>query len=618
MRIAVLIKQVPVLEDMALGPDGRLQRDGHDHEMNPYCRRAVAEAVRLSQHHNGRCTAITMGPDEAEAVLREAIAWATLHGVEMDGVLLSDPAFAGSDTLATAQTLSAALRLTGPFDLILLGRNSVDADTGQIGPEVAQLLDLPFGAGVRYLNVESGAASMGCEQDDGYSQIEIQLPAVLSAAERLIEPAKVDPAAQRQLGCTPILRIRAADLGAGPWGQAASPTRVGAVRAHYCTRDGRVLSGTVDEQVHEAVELLMSRGALGAQSDRQATDGVPPAALEPRVPLKPGSVVAVLVERGRPSQARELLGKAAQLAAQIGGSTVAMGVQLPDATILGAWGADQSIELANSSPDQVVEEDISETVAEWATVELPWAVLAPSTMWGREVAGRVAVRLRAGLTGDAVDLEVGSDGRLVAWKPAFGGQLVAAVHSISDVQMATVRAGVLPLLPERCATAQFRALRVERRGRIRVLARDRDDDLELLQRALTVVGVGTGVSPERYDELQPLLQILGAELAATRKVTDRGWLPRLRQIGITGQSISPSLYIALGLSGKFNHMVGLREAGTILAVNTERDAPVFAAADIGIIGDWQVIVPKLATALSRHVPSDGTRLRSSAALQSGP
>ncbi len=108
-----------------------------------------------------------------------------------------------------------------------------------------------------------------------------------------------------------------------------------------------------------------------------------------------------------------------------------------------------------------------------------------------------------------------------------------------------------------------------------------------------MVGVGQGVAPEEYPLLDPLRDLLGAELAATRKVTDRGWLPRARQIGITGRSIAPRLYVVFGASGKFNHMVGVRAARTVLAVNSDPDALVFQAADVGIVGDWREVVPLL-------------------------
>src|SRR5512135_3453037 len=143
MRIAVLVKQIPKFEAMELGPDGRLRRDGIELELNPYCRRAVSKAVELAAERAGsRVTVLTLGPPAAEDALREAIAWGLARTVDIDGVLVTDPAFAGSDTLATAKALAAALDREGPFDLILAGRNSVDADTGQVPPELAELCDL--------------------------------------------------------------------------------------------------------------------------------------------------------------------------------------------------------------------------------------------------------------------------------------------------------------------------------------------------------------------------------------------------------------------------------------------------------------------------------------------
>ena len=133
MKIAALVKQVPKFEAMELGPDGRLVRDGLELELNPYCRRAVSKGVELASATNGTCTIITLGPPAAEDVLREAIAWGADRGI-----LVTDPAFAGSDTLATARALAVVLEREGPFDLVLVGRNSVDADTGQVGPEVAR------------------------------------------------------------------------------------------------------------------------------------------------------------------------------------------------------------------------------------------------------------------------------------------------------------------------------------------------------------------------------------------------------------------------------------------------------------------------------------------------
>ncbi|HEY5245472.1 MAG TPA: electron transfer flavoprotein subunit alpha/FixB family protein, partial [Acidimicrobiales bacterium] len=252
-------------------------------------------------------------------------------------------------------------------------------------------------------------------------------------------------------------------------------------------------------------------------------------------------------------------------------------------------GADEVVDLVG----EPVGEDVAAALVAWAGERLPWAVLAPGTAFGREVAARAAAALGAGLVGDAIAVDV-VDGRLVAAKPAFSGALVADITCTSPVQLVTVRPGVLPVPAERPAGT----VRHDRRtaapiGRVRVRSRRRDDDVEVLARAEVVIGVGAGVQPDEYADLSALAAIFGAELAASRKVTDKGWAPRARQVGITGRSIAPRLYIAIGVSGKFNHMVGVRAAGTVLAINADADAPVFGHADVGIVGDWHDVVPAL-------------------------
>jgi electron transfer flavoprotein alpha subunit len=130
-------------------------------------------------------------------------------------------------------------------------------------------------------------------------------------------------------------------------------------------------------------------------------------------------------------------------------------------------------------------------------------------------------------------------------------------------------------------------------SRVRVLAKHREDDSDELATASVVVGVGVGVHPDDYPMLRSLCARFGAVLCATRKVTDKGWMPRARQVGITGHSIAPGLFISLGASGKFNHTVGMRAAGTIVAVNTDPDAPIFGWADVGVVGDWKTVLPAL-------------------------
>ena len=568
--------------------------------MNPYCRRAVAAGVTLARHSGGTCTAVTLGPPNAEDVLREAVAW----GAD-DGLHLCDPAFVGSDTLATARALAAALRVAGPFDLVLFGRNSIDGDTGQVGPEVAQLLDLPFACGARQLTAAGRRLRLELELDDGVQDVEIELPAVLSVAERLCDPCKVDPDGRAAVPADRIRRMQAAALGPGPWGAAGSPTRVGATHPMVHERLNEVPEGPLESRVAAAVRVLARRGALTTAPDgdadtAQALPGMAPGREMETGPVPagaapaPGRVVAVLVERGRPELADELVGAAARLGQTMGAAVHVLAPDEPAADRLAGAGADVVVELVGSA----VAEDVAAAVVAYVGETSPWAVLAPSTAFGREVAARAAAATGSGLVGDAIGLSV-RDGVLVAAKPAFAGALVADITCTGLPQMVTVRPGVLPAPVHRGRTARAERRQVAARGRVRVLAERRNDDVETLARAQVVIGVGTGVTPDEYERLTPLAALLGSELAASRKVTDRGWAPRARQVGLTGRSIAPRLYLAVGLSGKFNHMVGVRAAGTIVAINTDPAAPVFDHCDVGIVGDWHEVVPLLADAIRR-------------------
>jgi electron transfer flavoprotein alpha subunit len=588
LRIAVLLKQVPRVEEMELGPGGVLNRADVDLEMNPYCRRAVSKGVELAKETSGTCTVLTLGPESAEDSLREAIAWGADRGV-----LVTDPAFAGSDTLATARALAAALTRIGPFDLILVGRNSVDADTGQVGPTIAELLGLSFLGGVKRLEITGSEISATSESDDRLVEFSATLPAVLSCAERLCDPAKVDPAGRAAVAAERLERLTAAELGPGPWGQAGSPTSVGAMRVYDDRREGIRLEGSIGQQVRDAVRLLAEAGVLHADvADARNVEPVPDGW------VRGDDLIAVLIEPGRPRVAWELLGAAAKLAGQRGGRVVAIAVTAPgdpepDAYELSCRGADELVVLRGGP----AESDVAGGLSQWCGQTHPWAVLVAGTMWGREVAARTAARLGVGLVGDAVELTV-EDGRLIAWKPAFGGKVVAAIASSSSTQLVTVRPGILGLsIPRDGRLLGSTELAAPSRGQTQLLSSQIEDEMDELAAADCVIGVGRGVAPEEYVQLDPLRRVLGAELAATRKVTDVGWLPRARQLGITGRSIAPRLYIAVGMSGKFNHLIGVRRSKRILAINSDPDALVFSCADVGIVGDWREVVPVLAAAL---------------------
>ena len=588
--------------------EGRLVRDGVPLEVNAYCRRANAKAVELAGA-GGEVVVFTMGPPAAADALREMIACGAHRGVH-----LCDPAFAGSDTLATAVALAAAIRREGPFDLVLAGLNSLDSDTGQVPVEVAELLDLPFAAGVRDLEVDAGTFTARLETDDGYCTVTGDLPVALSAAERLCAPSKAPPEVYAEVADDLITRLAAADLDVPveQLGASGSPTSVGPVRVLTATR--RALRAA---SVAEAVDMLEEFGAFvdAPESDDDAADASPGSAA-----LLEAGTDGAHAEAGErsvwcfftePPVGAELLGEAAELAAWISGTVTAVTTiaDPADRSGLPAAGADRLllIESAAEPSEQAA------ALAAAAAQRLPWGLLVEGTRSGRVVASIVAARCGWGLTGDAVGLEVSPSGRLVAWKPAFGGRLQVPILSRSPVQMATIRPGVLASRPPRVDARELEAelLPAPPPARIRTVSVERDDaDTGELRRARTVVAVGVGVDPDGYPVIDELRAALGdAALGATRRVTDQGWVPRGRQIGVTGHAVSPRLLVAVGSSGRFNHTVGIRNAGVLMAVNSDPDAEIFDQVDVGVVGEWQTIVPELTAELNKRAIA--ARIRSS-------
>ena len=290
MRIAVLVKQIPTFEEMALDDDGRLIRTGLALEMNAYCRRAVAQAVELAA---GPASVDRDRPDARPAERRGRAAGGDRLGarrrVEIDGVLVTDPAFAGSDTLATARALAAALRLTARSTSCSSAGTPSTPTPARSPPQLAELLDLPFVTGVRSAAPRRAVPAARCEHDDDWVDAEVDLPALLSCAERLIAPCKVDPDGRAAVPAERIRTLTAADLGAGPWGQAGSPTGSGAVRLLEVDREGT--SSTARSTTRSTGRSTSCRrGALAGHDDvasRRA--GRPPPAGDRTGPASPSS-----------------------------------------------------------------------------------------------------------------------------------------------------------------------------------------------------------------------------------------------------------------------------------------------------------------------------------------
>ena len=602
MRIAVCIKQVPAVSALAFDPATRtIRRDGVRSEISAFDVRALLRAIELRDDHGGEVVAITMGPPAAREALAECLALGADRAVH-----LCDPAFAGSDTLATARALAAALRRE-PYDLVLCGRNSVDAETGQVGPEIAELLDLPQVTIARTLTVDLVARTLRAERetDEGIDVVSAPLPAVVTAAEDLA-PERFTTKAEREAATAkPIATLSAADLRLDfeTVGAAGSPTWVLDLEGVEEHRRREMIEGaTPAEQVAALVERLLGHGLFGEWTVERPA---PPPLRVPAEVARGGQrdvlVVAETLEGHLRPVVGELVGKATQLAPILGGRVSALVAgAAAHVEALAAQGAARVLVAADDG-FLAGSEAYAALLAAVIRRERPGLVLVPATVFGRDLAPRVAARLELGLTGECVDLSVDADGRVLQHKPAFGGSIVALIASRVQPEMATVRPGMLaPGVALAGQTAEV--VHLDDRpvaDRVRLLERHTDaEGAAELEEATAVVGVGMGIGgSDHLPQVQALAEVLGGALCTTRDVSDAGWLPKQYQVGITGRAIAPQLYIAVALRGAFEHTVGVRRSGLIVAINRSAKAPIFKVCDYGLVGDWAVLVPELTAQL---------------------
>ncbi len=255
MNIIVCLKQVPGTTDVSIDPEtNTLRRQGIKNIINPFDAYALEEGVRLKERYGGKVIAISMGPPQAEEMLREAISC----GAD-EAILLSDAAFAGADTLATSYTLSQAIRKIEQYDLVICGRQTIDGDTGQVGPELAEWLDIPFIAYVSKVEeIDNDLMRVERMVEDGHEIIEMSLPGIITVVKEINVPRLPSLRGMARSRKAEIPVWTAGDLGVdeGMVGLSGSATTV--VRVFFPERihEGEMLEGDPESQVDALLEKL--------------------------------------------------------------------------------------------------------------------------------------------------------------------------------------------------------------------------------------------------------------------------------------------------------------------------------------------------------------------------
>jgi len=605
LKIAVCIKQIPLIEEANFDAVTKtIKRDGPA-VISAYDLRAIALAVELKKSHGAETTVVTMGPPQARSALVDALAMGMDHAVHLE-----DRAFAGADTLATARALALWLA-RGKFDLIMLGKYSLDAETGQVGPEIAELIGAAQITGARKLEIDGRMLRAERESDEGFDEVEAEMPAVITCAERVAQPVKVKPGAADEAATKPIEVVRATELGADAkeFGLAGSPTWVQEVRVVTTPKTEPKFIDASDPE-RAATEVMSALESIGALKPREHDRR--PIATARRAGVR-GRDVWIVCEtdlEGRITRGTlELLSRGDELASRLGGALVAVGLDAGvarHAGLLASFGADLVLTIEHPALASYTPEAAAEAAAQLVLAHAPWGILIGATERGRDWAPRLAARLGLGLTGDAIDIELDAENRMVALKPAFGGNIVAPIYSKTFPQMATVRPGVLELAaPSESKQAEIQIAQMEvgaPKSRLIKAHSTLDPTIVQLEGAEVVVGIGTGVGgQDGVAKVAAFARVLGAAMCATRRVTDQGWVPRQLQVGLTGKSIDPRLYIAVGVRGAPNHTCGLKRAQTVVAINNDADALIFERANIGLVADWQSILPALQDAFQRRL-----------------
>ena len=311
----------------------------------------------------------------------------------------------------------------------------------------------------------------------------------------------------------------------------------------------------------------------------------------------------------------ELLGKARDLADVLEEKVVALflGCGIKDqAQTLIEYGADEVIVVDTPELKDFLSEQYSQAVSQIILDRKPHIVLYGATTIGRDLAPRLASRLKTGLTADCTKLEIlpvkDEEKEFCMTRPAFGGNLMATIVCPNNrPQMSTVRPGVMQKMQRDASrkgvVTEFAPKFDTSKFKVKVVETIKaEKNVADISEAKILVSGGRGVhDKEGFNKLQALADVIGGQVASSRAMVDNGVMPHECQVGQTGKTVRPNLYMACGISGAIQHLAGMEESDFIIAINKDKFAPIFSVADLGIVGDLHKIVPMLTERLKKEM-----------------
>ena len=628
LTIISLIKQVPLPAEMRMGEDGLMDRTKAKSIINIDCTFGLEAGLQLKkQHPDARLIVCSMGPGSFEGALRTAISM----GYD-EAYLLSDRKLGGSDTYATGLAIATMLRHLGfskdskePY-IVLAGRQTSDGDTAHVPSQVAENLGIPQATFVESVKSD-GAGNVIAKRiiEGGYQMMKLPMPCVISLTPTGVPPRKPSLSGAikaRNLKIT-TFGIDNIGLGTEKIGINGSPTIVAKVINIVSERPPITMSEGHNEAalVDSLISNLKKGGNILVNKQTEAKKDTE----RPDFPEKDfregasGILTWAELTNGNVSRpSLELLTPARKLAHQLGKGTKVMTLMIGKnvqhlAQTLIEHGSDEVIVVEDDKLEEYLVLPFSSIFEQVIKARKPEIALFAATTSGRELAPRIGMKTGSGVTADCTGLEIGEyiDKKeqviytpiLESRRPTYGESKLATILGFVCPQISTARAGTFEV-PERVEGRQgiissFKPVLKEQDFVVEIMKTVRGaGGLQSLFDADIIISGGRGTTSDNLGLIKALAEALksqgiNAEWSCSRPVVDEGVAEYARQVGQTGKTIRPKIYVAVGISGAIQHIAGMKESERIIAIDHNPKANIFHNADFGILGEYQDILPEL-------------------------
>ncbi len=626
--IISLMKQVPVPSQMRMGEDGLMDRTKAKSMINIDCSYALEAGLQLKNMiQDSKLIVCSMGPPSFEQSLKKAISM----GYD-EAYLLSDRKLGGSDTFATGLAISTMLKHLGfgkglnEDFIIVAGRQTSDGDTAHVPSQVAENLGIPQATFLESVEYIEGTLHVKRIIEGGFQILKIPKPCMLSITPTSIPPRRpsLRGAVNARKSEIKIFSVSDIKLDESKIGLSGSPTIVAKVANIKSERAPVIMSeGNSIDAILESLEKNIKTGKNKLQkSDKKIKKEIKIPEGFKDVDFRNGAkgiLTWAEIANGeitRPSL--ELLTPAKNLAKSLGEDTkvrtLLIGKNVKHlAEKLIKYGSDEVIVVENEKLEEYLILPFSSIFEQVIKGYNPEIVLFAATTAGRELAPRTAVKTQSGVTADCTSLEIGEyiDRKnkkifapiLESNRPTYGESKLATILGFTCPQISTARAGTfkVPIEDDKAKgkIVKFEPLLKDDDFVTEILETKRGDGgLVNLFDADIIISGGRGTMEDDMSlvvELAETLKNKGikAEYACSRPMVDNGVCEYARQIGQTGKTVRPKIYLAIGISGAIQHLAGMKESETIVAINKNVKESIFSNADFGVVGEYSDVIPKL-------------------------